>query len=202
LDGFLRRWKPHFNLGFYTAAGQRYADAIVAKIPGSTSPTEFFPTNARLYQGDTVGPLKVKPMASLGMDLRRVILIDNNALSFMHDQISVTIPGSEDTVKLPPNGVIVQDFLAEMHARHPRHYDDETRDLDAFLGKVVKSNVADVRPLVLKWNFRHGKMNHKHRYASGAAVSRDSSFMTQLSSHRRSGALLESVKSTGSSPLS
>ena len=121
---FLQRTAAFAELVLFTASSPAYARPLINLI----DPTGHLFQGRRLYKDATVrwsGKDGVKDLASLGRDLSRVVLVDDNLFTFLLQ---------------PCNGVPCQPY----HATRPDH-----QLLDVILPLLsILASVADVRPVL------------------------------------------------------
>jgi RNA polymerase II subunit A small phosphatase-like protein len=121
---FLQRTAAIAELVLFTASSQAYAQPLINLI----DPTGRLFQRRILYKDATVrwsGKDGVKDLASLGRDLSRVVLVDNNPFTLLLQ---------------PCNGVPCQPY-------HPAQPDHQLLDVILPLVSILAS-VADVRPVL------------------------------------------------------
>lgn len=127
VEAFLQRLSDEYNVFVFTAATETYARPVLDRLDptGSLLDGRFYRPACRHVHGTYLKDLR-RIQAGLGKaDLSRVVLVDNNPLSF---------------VPQPENGILVPSF-----------YDDaEDRTLEA-VGEMIDRRLApldDVRPFL------------------------------------------------------
>ncbi|CAK5230126.1 unnamed protein product [Aphanomyces euteiches] len=119
LDAFLKKASQHFDLYVFTAGLEMYGRPILEALDPTKSLFKgyFFRTSCTLKSG-----FFMKDLRSIRADLSKVILVDNNPVSFLPQ---------------PSNGIPVPSFYDDVH--------DKTLDS---LTKVLMNllNLSDVRP--------------------------------------------------------
>jgi len=143
LDLFLRRVSQIFDVYVYSAGLEMYGSAIINHLdPDNTIfKGRFFRDSCMVRQG-----LFLKDLGALGRDLSRVILVDNNPMSFLPQ---------------PRNGIPVPSF-----------YDDaKDRTLEA-LWTILKTfeDVEDVRPRLSSMFKLHELLAEHRRHIIGESV--------------------------------
>lgn len=156
LNEFLEAMGRHFEPVVFTAANEDYASAVLDLIDPLNHIT------ARLYRDSTSecqGTNFVKDLSRLGRDLTRVVLVDNNLLSF---------------IACPNNGLPILDFFTDM----------TDRELPAVLNTLLElSNVADVRPLLRRTyglRTRLRQQNQSLRFESDSSMDEAEDASTDL----------------------
>ncbi|RHY34280.1 hypothetical protein DYB32_001030 [Aphanomyces invadans] len=119
LDAFLEKASQHFDVYVFTAGLEMYGRPILEALDPSKSlfKGHFFRTSCTLKSG-----FFMKDLRSVRSDLSKVVLVDNNPVSFLPQ---------------PSNGIPVPSFYDDIH--------DKTLDS---LTKVLMNllNLSDVRP--------------------------------------------------------
>lgn len=137
LDKFLKEASRHFDLYVFTAGLEIYGKPILDALDPKNEyfKGRFFRDSCRMKKG-----VYLKDLRTVTEDLSRVILVDNNPVSFLPQ---------------PSNGVPVPSFFDN----------EKDRTLDSLL-KVLMSllNYSDVRPR-LHQLFRLGDLLSEHRRA-------------------------------------
>ncbi|KAF0700483.1 Aste57867_9013 [Aphanomyces stellatus] len=135
LDAFLKKASQHFDVYVFTAGLEMYGRPILEMLDPSKTlfKGHFFRTSCTLKSG-----FFMKDLRSVRADLSKVVLVDNNPVSFLPQ---------------PSNGIPVPSFYDDVH--------DKTLDS---LTKVLMNliNLSDVRPR-LHQLFRLSDLLAEHR---------------------------------------
>merc|ERR1712107_269137 len=100
LDKFLKECADRFDVFTFTAGTQQYAEPLLDKLDpgGKLIKKRFYRTDCREISTSDYGYQYLKDLTAVTDDMRRVVLVDNNPLSF---------------VCQPRNGIPIQDFIGQ-----------------------------------------------------------------------------------------
>jgi hypothetical protein len=155
----------------WTAGEQYYADSVLDEIAHFRY---YFPPHRRMYRGDCEGldtyAICVKNIDILGIDARRVVLLDNNVNSFMVQTILATLHDGT-RFHVMTNGIHINDFtIPAIMCGHTEVFINENRFLvevrfrfveyllifKQILTGLANTAVDDVRPWLIQYQARYG----------------------------------------------